>query len=76
MTVNPADGGTDLGLSEFAFTVSADKTTVTVNAGTSNANKTVKLRAKVYAKVPQTDINLSVPNTATVNGQILFKKGE
>lgn len=76
LTVNPADGGTDLGLTAFAFTVSADRTTVTVDAGAANANKTVKLRAKVFAKVPQTDINLSVPNTATVNGQILFKKGE
>lgn len=76
LTINPADGGTDLGLTADAFIVSPDKTFVTVNAGFINANKTVKLRAKVYTKVPQTDINLSVPNTAPVNGQILFKKGE
>ena len=76
LIVNPADGGTNLNLPVFAFTVSPDRTTVTVNAGSTHANKTVKLRGKVFAKVPQTNINLSVPNTGIVNGQVLFKRGE
>lgn len=66
--------GTDLNINQDQFVISENQKVMTVNAGTDNAQKYVKLHASVLSSDPKTVINLSIENTGSSQGRYLFRK--